>query len=853
LEFGSNLEEFNLLQGEGQYLEPTTVYFGYKDLNEDGMIDLETELHLDGNGVAYAGVYGEELSFINLDDGPHDVHLGVLADIDGTDDAGNIAFTLNGVDGGAPERTTAILGEGNVNDVVVAPELESGSTWQFNDACITLTDTAILNAGAILDFNNSKLLIEGDVDLTEVDLNLDGTSTLEVLADSTLILTVEQAIELFTNGTNVVGEGTVKVVGNADDASDFSSILKTGTVDFSDIVLTDEDETAAPGDEVFNAEDLSAVDGDGNQIDQTIIGTPFDDTIIYVGTENVEIIAGDDTGATDNVGTGGSGDGAATYNVTLGRDVVTNIEDDNASGDNGQAPDVFIVAGGAEFDGTLAENESSFTASAESVIQGDATLRAYPSGSGGETTIDLSAIDASGGSTTGMTIVGTPDSEFGDYSADTIKGTQLDDIIIDGLAGNSWNGDVSGSEADVFEGNGGNDTFVFNFSQTEPAEFGEPSEVSGAVDLEEINVASGAGSSGDLSTHSITIEYTLNETATSIAVNDSTVTGGVDFTSDQSIANGIAQVLNGIAGVSASVVESGDGSWDVLIEGDNGNSIEITDVDPNISASGDGLSAGEFFEGEPSSSGAGTDEAQVTEILLSGDVEEDEVYTLQVRKKDGSILKATYTADANDTLEDVAFGLMSNASGGGGAGKGINDFSGGEVTGAVASGSSGDFVITLTDTNADDGGFEVEIASGNPGIQGASASSILSDIASGDVSTSTLDNVFADQILDFMVAEDTLNFGLAEADNGDNFDDANYVSDFGAAFAEARTAFENDADLVYYVTGYNDDASGDADGIEGDVGLVFVDANGDQSPDAVVALIGVAEGDFDDGNITGIV
>ena len=54
---------------------------------------------------------------------------------------------------------------------------------------------------------------------------------------------------------------------------------------------------------------------------------------------------------------------------------------------------------------------------------------------------------------------------------------------------------------------------------------------------------------------------------------------------------------------------------------------------------------------------------------------------------------------------------------------------------------------------------------------------------------------------------------------------------------------------MYFFIGYNDDASGDADEIEGDVGLLFVNANGSETPDTVVQLTGVSEGTFDFDNI----
>jgi len=170
-----NTEEMILATGAN-----TKAYFGYKwtDADSDGIMDAdEFALKENASGLPYAGVNGgDELSHIGIN-GAGLVHLGVIADIDGTDDDlnsdgdlsdpdENIAFTLDG-----NGNTTAILGKGDVNGTSTSPFLAAGSTWAFEDVNLTITDDVVFQDGAILEFENVNLVIDDDVDLSRITIN----------------------------------------------------------------------------------------------------------------------------------------------------------------------------------------------------------------------------------------------------------------------------------------------------------------------------------------------------------------------------------------------------------------------------------------------------------------------------------------------------------------------------------------------------------------------------------------------------------------------------------------------------------------------------------------------------------
>jgi len=122
-----------------------------------------------------AGVAGNELSFITASGYDGTLNLGIVAQIDSTNDdnnadgdttdAGDAAFTFTAGQG----VTTMTLDTANS----LTPTLAAGSDWVFNftgantASRLTITDDVVFNAGDLtLTMDNAELVISGEVDLT---------------------------------------------------------------------------------------------------------------------------------------------------------------------------------------------------------------------------------------------------------------------------------------------------------------------------------------------------------------------------------------------------------------------------------------------------------------------------------------------------------------------------------------------------------------------------------------------------------------------------------------------------------------------------------------------------------------
>jgi len=181
----------------------------------------------------WAGVYGEELSLINLT-GTGIINLGTIADVD------NVDFEISG---GFTGDVTLTLGEADANGLK-APELAANGTWTFdfaaaNSAEMTITEDVVFNAGARLEINSATVILEGDVDLSIlVDDILTGAVeglvlnnvTFDVPAGQSLTLTAAQA-----DGLIITGAGTVEILNleatpNANLSGIFTTDGDTGTV-----------------------------------------------------------------------------------------------------------------------------------------------------------------------------------------------------------------------------------------------------------------------------------------------------------------------------------------------------------------------------------------------------------------------------------------------------------------------------------------------------------------------------------------------------------------------------------------------------------------------------------------------
>lgn len=839
--------------------------------NPDTIFTVETDFFVptEVGGVIQAGIDGEELSSINTSDHGGTVNLGVVARIDGTGMNGdttagfNPAETFDGgfndgfiLNNGGTGLVILCLGEAqNTDGSITFPVLEAGGEWTFTGPGIELEMKQVTLEGT-LNLNDVDLCINGDIDFTTLEaLNVTGGGTIEVKAGATLTLTVAQVDDLEDAGLEIFGEGTVAVTGESDSAdgeldTDFG-ILRTGTVDLSAVTLEAADtvlEIEANGAEDADGDDLVV---DGIRIAQTIIGSANNDAVTASFDANdgdattIDVITrlGADSG---NIGVPGEtpttntpddltpeeqGDfitAIASANVRIevdaGFDTLLQPFTPLVIPPDVPASTIVQVAAGAEF---YAQGVSTqWFADAETTNAGIAVIELDNLGND----IDLSMA----GGPNGYYIIGSPDDAFFGGDADTIIGSAFDDTLIDGTA----DGDSNAGAEDSFTGGDGEDLFQFSISSSTPATFTD-TEIQAAADVEFIDVTTAA--LVDDPAALLTIEYTLNNVTTVAVVSDATVGGaGVDFTDQASIAAGIATVMDAVAGISAAV-DAGDNTQ-VNLSGDNGNLLNINAITPNGAAGTAAAAVLNLADDDPNNADDGTDtgddDAQITEVEITGTVTEGEIYFLTVTLRDGSEIEAQYEAQLGDTLLEVRDGLLAN-----GDNTGINDIApAGTITAGATAAPN---IIRIVDDEDDDGGFAVSLSAGQAVLNGSSSSSVL------DGTEANLTEADADVITDFMENDDTISFGLAAGD-GNNYDEAAYENTFADALAAANAAFAGDADLVYFLTGTNDVGDGGLilpgdDG--GATGLLFVNANNNGAADTVVSLLGVNEGNFDDSNI----
>jgi hypothetical protein len=793
-------------------------------------------LNTDPGGTPYAGVASNALSLIDVTGLDGLLSLGVISQVDPED------FTLD--NSGSAGDVEGCLGEGNVFGVDTTPSLSATGTWVFDNTGATGSMEIEIKAidvapGGTLDFNNVDICITGDVDLTDAVFDVDAASTIEVKAGGKLTLTVEQVDDLEDAGVIIFGEGAVCVTGESDSSDpDFNTdfgLLQAATVDLSAVTLDAGDTTlqiVASGAMSDNMGTDLVVDG--TRIAQTIIGSANNDAVLVNGTASdfnsatldVILRLGADDG---DIGVPGETPSTNTpvdatpeeVGDTIIKAAGPQIQIEVDAGfdqiDFVSAGDIFQVAAGAAFYGAGIGSGDTFTATADTTNDGIAVIEA--DGSGDET-IDMSAA----GGANGWTLIGAPDNAAG--PATTLIGSDQDDVLIDGAADDADNN----GEEDEFTGNAGEDRFLFNISTTTPATFAL-TQIQAALDLEYVTVLTATG--GNAGTEIITVEYQLNNVTAVAVINDANAGFDVDFGSTTSIATAIAAVMNNIAGITAAV--DGVTPTQVNMSGDTGNLLNINAITPNAGAGGGGTTftndaridgAGLPADHVDDAVDTGNDDAQETDVTLSGTVSAGEIYFLSVALKDGSVIEAQYEAQPGDTLALVASGLLSN-----GDTSGFNQIA---PAGTVLATSAG-AVITLTDEAANDGGFTVTLSAGQAVLDGSSASSVL---PSGPTGAETLGAQDADLLTDFSDDDDLISFGLAAGDSN-NYDEGANAATFGAALLAANAAFAGDPDLIYFLTGSNADS----------VGLLFVNANGDDEADTFVQLAGVDASSFDDSNI----
>jgi hypothetical protein len=806
-----------------------------------------------GNTIPFSGVSGGALELIDTSDHAGTISLGVISQVNSE----TFAITA-----GTTGQLFAHIGEGidgTTDGDAETPMLGATGTWTFTgegggnldfggannfDLEISAID---VDAGGSLVFNDVDVCITGDVDLSEAVLAFNGSTTLKIAAGAKLTLTIEQATLLDDAGFNIFGEGTVCITGESDDNggsganTDFDNI-RVGTLDLSAVTLA-----AADSDQMLNitangAQDTSgaALVVDGDRIAQTIIGSANDDELTVAGASDsdastIDVIArlGADNGdiGEPNATPSGNTPTDATPEVP-GDTIITagsgaNIQVEVDAGfdqiDFIATGDVYQVAAGAEFYGTLSPADSPFVATSDTTNDGTAVLEAT-----GDGTIDVSAA----GGANGWSLIGGPDG-----SVNTLIGSDQDDnnTLVDGSA---LDADNTG-EADTFTGNAGADRFLFNVATSDPADFSAETTIREARDYEAMVI--GYTDAGDEATDQITINLDLDGDNIDVLVNES-LTPGVDFTSAASIASAIVTRLNDTPGITAVLDPADAGGTTVAAYGENGQLLafnSFTPTGPGMTGAGvdqfGGSVTNEIRDDALGHGDDGTDtlDDDIGEVsmTLTGPVTVGETYSMTITVGDGDSYTRSVTAattDPQDVLNSLAtqfnaiigveFDAYTDVVVPGAAGPIAP--TGGAV--AVAPGE-----IRIVDQLAQDGGSNITATTATSAVTAVSSSSIL------DGTHTSAADAAADVITDFTTGEDSIDFDILGAGTA-----LNYTSGAEAAsFMAAETAANSGANLgggnTYYMT------STAADG-----GLLFYDANGDGEADGVVNLTGVDASTF---------
>ena len=696
-----------------------------------------------------AGVAGNTLSIINAVEYDGTLNLGIIAQIDSTNDDSTPltpandgllrAFTFTSGDG----LTTMTLDAANGR----TPQLNTGSEWRFDysttadpGSYLTITDDVIFQAGSILTLNNVPLIIEGDVDFTEVILAITGGS-INVPAGQSLTLTVAQVLALTVD---IEGDGTVVVIGDGTDASAavLGENLKTVGVDLSAVTLL-----PADVDDLLAITLTGALDDNGDPAGQNVIGSANDDAITS-------------TSAEDDTFSGGLGDdtlnagaGANTFIVTSGTDTIIGL---NGLNTLLSPSDVLVVSAGATAEadlGAASTTAGSFVATAATVNNGTVVLTDVDVDM--DSTIDMTLATGANG----FTITGGTSATLG---ADTLIGSAQADII------NGGNTEQTAAAAkDTLTGLGGDDEFVFNIATSNPVDpllELTPPAVAG-VDEELITVTADAPGDDD-DDESITITYVLNGVAAAIIVDNDPA---LNTTDANAVAAAIAAALEAVNGLSATAAANV-----VTVVGDDGNSVTLVGGSATISDP-DGIPDLDAVYSN------GTDTPQDIDLTIAPGVVVDEVYSVLVTLAEGQIIGVQYTAVFGDDETDVAFGLVTAFN---------------TVAAAVTVDASNVLgVMTFLDENADNGGFT---------LVGAAAGAVIGSGASA-LGAPTL--ATADVITDFVSGDDTVSFaGLPAGENANYTEALLPAADYATALALAELAIGGS--VIYYLTSSTADATG---------------------------------------------
>lgn len=679
-----------------------------------------------GAVTANAGVAGNELSVINAAGYDGELNLGILAQLDSTNDD---STPLTPANDGLAKAFTFTSGTGLTTATLAAangltPTLNAGSEWVFNygsaaaGSYLKITPTAVLTAGSTLTLNSVPLVIEGAVSLSQL-VDTVGTAavegliitggSIEVLAGSTLTLTAAQVATL---GANIFGEGTLKLIGDASNLT-LGANIQTAIVDISAVTLIAAPAAGADLNDTVALTLAGGLDHANVAIAQTIIGSGNMDAIT-----TTSILADTITGGAGNDTLAG-GAGNDTYNVNAGTDTIVGL----ATGD------VLVVTAGATADASVA---TGFVATAATVNNGTVVLT--DSDINANSTIDVSLATGSGG----FTLTGGTSNAAG---LDILVGSSKADTI------NGGNDNQGAGSIDTLTGGAGADVFEFTTLASTPAVMTQTVQLPLSTDQETVNATvADAAAAG---TETITINYDLNGIAATVQTAPI-----ADTTSLAVIEAAVAAALDGVAGITASV-----NGGQVVASGDNGRSLNISGYTLD---GGTGWTAGTLVIAD------GTDVVKNLRVDIANTVvSANEVYTVTTALAEGGGIIGSYTAIGGDTNQDVAQGIAANFNFNAAAGTIL----------ATADNTSGTWGVTFTDEAANDGAFTATLDR-----QGTYGGSGASDIGASALAT-------ADLITDFVSGSDKVSLGVV-AGSATNYQEAAESASFAAAKIAAAASFD---------------------------------------------------------------
>lgn len=677
---------------------------------------------------------------------------------------------------------------GGINNVPTPPMGEEPT-----DSRLIIDESVVFAADSTLTLIDAPTYITGDVDLSEINLNITNTGGADnmrfyVGAGSTLTLSVEQVLAL--GDVEIVGEGTVKLVGDATDVdgATLGAQLFTGIVDASDVTIaltgTDPDD-----DETFDLVLNGALAFDGaTDIGQTVIGTDFDDNLRIIGQDAALDYTFDGGAGDDTYRNGGPGD--HVYLVTEDTDTIFRLRSEGpnpGSDDANQDNDVLVVSAGAT---AIAFVRDDFIATAETSNAGTTFIYEDDTPGNNSDPFDpLMDLDPAGPLTVDLSLAGGPNGYNVTMATDDIIiGSAFDDVLDGG------NLEFTGT-VDILTGNGGADDFVFQTQLADSAALTATTESN--IDRELLTLTA---DDVDENTEAMVVNLTINGVAVPVIV-DLT---GVDTTNLAQLRNAVITSLNGTAGVLA---VAGVGADEVIVSPTgsvvNGN---LEGVDVDITGDTGGALAGVWSE----PAAPPQDEGQVTTVTVSGTPTPGDIYTVLLTLQGGGGDNATFEAVTDDPI-DVAAGLAADLAG----------------AGFTVTYVAGDNFFTITDDVPDNGGFSVDLDT-DAAFGGSGASSINLTGALADLDT-------ADIITDFNSAEgDEIILGLP---SGAFTSNTGEVATYADAFAAATGALDGSA--MFFYVGVEDydgaEGTGQINGQEGG-GLLFFDANLDGDIDGVIII-----------------